>query len=104
METAEKLAFSYNWNNKLDCKAFTTVRIDNSKYQVGGYVEVSLNGKHHSDCKIIDKKTVLFTQFNEFMAHIDTGYSLDEFKGILKKMYKEAEKQTYCILLLKKLT
>ncbi|MBF7091118.1 hypothetical protein IUY40_06160 [Flavobacterium sp. ALJ2] len=37
----EKLEFSTNWNNKLDCKCFTTIRIFNpAKHFRGNQFEV----------------------------------------------------------------
>ncbi len=46
-----KIKFSFNWNNKLENKAFTTIRIHNpNKYKTGNMYEIELNetpkGRH----------------------------------------------------------
>lgn len=41
--TTRSIKFSYNWNQKLNCKAFTTIRIHNDgKYVVGEIYNVYL--------------------------------------------------------------
>lgn len=86
----EQLQFSHNWNNKLTCSAFTTFRLSNvRKYQIGKRLSIMLKGKHLKDVQILDIKTLKLNQVNEFIARIDTGYSLAEFKEIIKKMYKD---------------
>lgn len=90
----DEIAFSYNWNNKLDCKAFTTIRLHNPyKYRVGSFYRVGAIG-HDFNVKIIDIKVIPFGKINEYMARIDTGYSLEECKNIMRKMYSDIEDKT----------
>ena len=82
------LNFSHNWNNKLDCKAFTTLRISN-KFELEETIQIKLKGKPIEgvfQCK--DKRIFKLDDINEFIARLDTGYSASECKEILKKMYK----------------
>ncbi|NQU34246.1 MAG: hypothetical protein HQ521_13530 [Bacteroidetes bacterium] len=85
------ITYSYNWNNKLDCLAFTTIRLRNdNKYFVGAIKECYLHKKYHSKVKIIAIKHFLLSDLNEFMAYIDTGYSREQTIAIIKKMYKNS--------------
>jgi hypothetical protein len=80
------LRFSTNWNNKLQCDTFTTLRLDSDKYKVGEVYKVTLKG-HLKDIRIIDKKVLLLNQINDWIAFIDTGYNRDECINIIKRMY-----------------
>lgn len=81
------LDFTYNWNNKLDCTGFTTIRV-NGNYKVGEIVQVKLNGKPYKRAEIIDKRSFLLHQLTEGTAMIDTGYGKIETINIFQKMYK----------------
>lgn len=83
-----KLNFSYNWNNKLECKAFTTIRLS-SKYNKNEKVIVQLNKVDKFEARIVDVRHFKIDKINEFVAMIDTGYSAAETKDILKKMYSK---------------
>lgn len=85
----EKLDFSYNWNNKLRNRCFTTLRLRNdAKYHKGARFEVSMQGISWGKAKIVDVKILKLDQINEWIARLDTGYSARETKDIIKKMYK----------------
>lgn len=81
------IKYSTNWNNKLDCDSFTTIRLHSNKYQVGKEYTVNLKGKDLKRVKIVDKKVLLLNDINEFIAQIDTGYSRQKCIDIIKKMY-----------------
>ena len=81
------ISFSYNWNNKLDCKSFTTLRLSN-KHKIGDTIIINLKNKKLFNAKIIDKNELYLENINEFIAHIDTGYSRSECQNLIKKMYK----------------
>lgn len=95
------ISFSYSWNNKLDCSAFTTIRIHQpSKYVVGSIYEVNLKGKLHGRYKILDIKHFKLSQINEFVARLDTGYSKEECTSIIKKMYPKVNFETKLLSLI----
>lgn len=96
--------FSYNWNNKLDCKAFTTLRLS-GRFNVGDEVVINLNHLFVSEAVIIGKKTLLLQDLNDYIAYLDTGYNKDECKKILMRMYPEADltKQKIHFYLIKKI-
>lgn len=95
--------FSFNWNNKLDNKAFTTIRLHNpNKYRQGLIYRIELKGefKGRAEMKIIS--TFRAGQLNEITCYLDTGYNKRETLGILQKMYPDIEIETalidYCVL------
>lgn len=99
----EQIKFSYNWNKKLNCKAFTTLRLyDPKKYRIGIEYEVFLIDKMIKKIEIIDIKVVEYKKINNFISYLDTGYSLGETKTILSRMYPFMHKQnqTYFMLIL----
>lgn len=85
----KQLEFSYNWNNKLACDCFTTLRISN-RFDVGELVDISLNDRHLSLGTVIAKTAIRMGAINEFIARLDTGYSAAECKEVLRKMYPGA--------------
>lgn len=98
------IKFSYNWNNKLDCSAFTTIRLHQpKKYIVGQDYEIYLKAPF-CIAKIVAIKQFKISQMNEFMAMIDTGYSVQETIEIIKKMYPniDYENQLFDFILLQK--
>ena len=86
-----QIKFTYNWNNKLHCKAFTTLRLHNDKYVVGQAYEIYLkNGKEWTfkgTAELKAKRTFKKSRINEFIAFLDTGYSSGKCQEIIGKMY-----------------
>lgn len=91
----ETIPFSYNWNNKLDCKAFTTIRLYNpAKHKPGTKVDPVLKGVSKGVGTIVDVKPFLLEQLNPYMSYLDTGYSVEECKKIIVRMYSSIDFKT----------
>lgn len=94
--------FSYNWNNKLNCNSFTTIRRYNpDKYCTGKVHQVMMKtrGRWNTDfgkAEIIDVKCLTLRQIasNEYVCRLDTGYSAKKTEDILKKMHKGINKDS----------
>ncbi|GIW67773.1 MAG: hypothetical protein KatS3mg096_641 [Candidatus Parcubacteria bacterium] len=100
----QTINFNYNWNNKLNCKSFTTIRPKSSKYKIGEKYKIMLKNQFLYDAVIVDIRTFKLDKVNEFIARIDTGYSKEECVDIMKKMYGEnAENLEYFLILLSRL-
>ena len=85
----DTISFSYNWNNKLQCKFFTTIRALNPfKYHVGVKHEVVLKGDWLGIAEVVSVKAIYGRDINEYISGLDTGYSVDETLKILSRMYK----------------
>lgn len=94
METTK---FQYNWNKKLGCDCFTTLRLTNpEKYRVGSRHKIMLyergTWRDYGFATVQDRRVLRINQLNTFICLIDTGYGVDETKDILYKMYKDKVK------------
>lgn len=81
------IKFSYNWNKKLCCTCFTTLRINN-KHNIGDVVMITLKGKERGLATVVDKKELNLDGITNALAYIDTGYNAEDTKKLLMKMYK----------------
>lgn len=96
-----EIGFSYNWNNKLGCNSFTTIRLHQpNKYQLNQVYQIKLKGEYLFDAQIIAIKPFMYNNLNEFIAHLDTGYSAEECKNIILKMYPNVNFETTTISLI----
>lgn len=80
------LKFTYNWNNKLDCDCYTTIRLSNF-YNINDLIFVEMKGRETEQCKIIGKIKTKIDKLTELVSLLDTGYSRMNTIGIIKKMY-----------------
>lgn len=104
--TNHSITFSTNWNKKLDCQAFTTFRVHNpAKYAQGIECDIILKGEVIAKAVIIGVRTLKLEQINEFIAYLDTGYSVKDFKKIVRTMYKgkDVNSMKFDFVLLKKI-
>ena len=86
------LEFSTNWNNKLDCKAFTTLRIYNPKQHFAGRkVKISLKEHDRGTGRIEAVKSFHINKLSPYISYLDTGYSVEECKNIMKRMYSKVD-------------
>ncbi|MFN4254559.1 MAG: hypothetical protein ACK4Q5_06095 [Saprospiraceae bacterium] len=91
MSQTNRFDFSTNWNNKLSCAAFTTLRLS-GRFAVGDRGEVWLKDTFLGVVEVIDKKRFESPAvINEWVAQLDTGYSADETRNILARMYRDVQ-------------
>jgi hypothetical protein len=81
------IKFSYNWNNKLNCNFFTTIRKRNNYYVAGDIYKVFCNEKFCFEAKIIHISTLQIADLTEKISLHDTGYPLSETKIMLQRMH-----------------
>lgn len=89
------LHFSYNWNNKLDCYSFSTVRLCNpKKYELLDLFEVTLyQGKLNPKvsmgvARLQVVKYFLLEDVTAGISFIDANMTCLEFQLLIKQMYK----------------
>ena len=81
--------FSRNWNGKLNCDCFTTIRLANrAKYYSGARGMVRLDGKPRGMATVLQCKPFLLAELNEFTSRIDTGLSMSDCSAMIRMMYK----------------
>jgi hypothetical protein len=90
MQQLPFIPFTTNWNNKLDCKAFTTIRIRNDeKYKIGHKYCITLNKLPQFVAEIVSITHFQLNSITPAMSYLDTGYGTEETKKIIEKMYKK---------------
>ncbi len=85
----KQLTFYTNWNNKLGCNIFTTMRLESNKYTIGELYNLKLKGVDIGVVEILDIKKFWLHDLKEWVALIDTGYNKDECIDLIKKMYSK---------------
>lgn len=89
MATVQNLRFSHNWNHKLLCNYWTTLRLWNAKkYQVGYVYEVYLKDEFLGQAELVSMRRTKASKLNQFVCGLDTGYSVPQTQEILSRMYK----------------
>lgn len=86
------MKFTFNWNNKLFCKYFTSIRpYFKDRFNQGEIVKViySYRSKNFviGQCKIVYSANVLFNEIPEILWIIETGYSEETSIKIFKQIY-----------------
>lgn len=98
-----KLIFSYNWNNKLDGKRYTTLRLHNPKYKTGEIFEIFLGKRFKHKARIVEVRCMHLSELTEMQASLDTGYSRQETLKIIRTMYKNkslnVDKEVFVLVL-----
>mgnify|MGYP000081770447 CR=1 FL=1 len=82
----QNLDFSTNWNHKLTCGIFSTLRMS-GRFDLDQIVEVTLSNKLLGTATCIHKERIPITLLSDAQCYLDTGYGYDETVGILAKMY-----------------
>jgi len=101
----DEIKFSYNWNNKLHCTYFTTLRLRNDrKYQKGRNYRITVKGETIGEAIIQEIRHFKINQLNDYITGIDMGYDSRTGVEIIKKMYATVswEDQELSFILLKK--
>ena len=91
----QNLEFNQNWNGKLDCDCFTSIRLGNSKKYAVGYTYRVCIVQHERVLKTyprlvtcVAKISLKMNAFTDYMCHLDTGTSVEETKAILRDLYR----------------
>lgn len=95
------LNFSTNWNSKLCCEYFTTIRQSNPSRNSGIEMEVFLKGHALGRVVIVTKVKLRMAAITDFMTCLDTGYPIAEARKIFRKMYPGADDPLMDFILLK---
>lgn len=105
-----RLTFSHNWNKKLDCDVFSTIRLWNPNlYYEGKFVEIWDNSTTPGRFKGRGKYELVspfkLNQLKPAAAMLDTGYSLPETLAMIRKIYskvEDLEKKDFAYIIVRK--
>lgn len=81
------IKFNRNYNNKLNCNSFTTIRLHSDQFCKGLNYTIMLGKKNYGVATLKEKRTLRLDQLNEFISHVDAGIGLDEFAELIKTFY-----------------
>ncbi len=84
----DTIKFSNQWNGKLKCKVFTTIRLKSFKYQIGKTFRIELNGEYIGKATIKGMRILQLNKINEFISLLDAGLEPPQMVNMLKTMYK----------------
>lgn len=88
----DKLTFSYNWNNKLNCNSFSTIRLYNpDKYFIGAKFVVQAKGFDNFNVEVKAVTPFFLSNINDSIAYIDTSYDSLRCKEIILTMYRNTK-------------
>lgn len=91
-----RIKFIKNWNNKLNCDYWTTIRlytIEKYNYykrnQIVSKFDVMVNDRNYYKANLIDIQVMPFVLINDYVAYTDAGMSKDELFNMMEKMYSK---------------
>lgn len=91
------LKFSQNWNNKLDCDYFTTIRLYNKEkydyyfdiFKNKEEIAILLNNKEKCIARIVDIEVRLMRDISDFSVMVDVGADRHTFEMLMSSMYSK---------------
>jgi len=86
----KRLVFSKNWNNKLLCFVFTTIRPNSNKYKEGDIIDVRINERFFCYAKVLGIQVKTISELIAAGHHrVDTGLSGKEFFELMDSFYSK---------------
>lgn len=85
------ISFSNNWNNKLTCNSFSTIRLIAQWHKPGIIVNVNFQDMFAFRCTIMTVARIKASQLSNAACYLDTGYNKEETINILLKMYRHKD-------------
>lgn len=85
----EKIEFSENRNGKLNCQAFTMLRLHNpAKYAVGAIKQIYLRGVWKGDAKVIQVNRIKLNEISPFISKLDAGVEPEQLRQTLRATFR----------------
>jgi hypothetical protein len=94
------LKFSTNWNNKLNCTVFSTIRKHTHNVNIGDICDIELKGAVIKHAQCIHTEVMPFRDLNWATLAVDTGYLAGAIT-IFKNFGIDTDKDSVKILILK---
>lgn len=91
-----KLPFQKNWNSKLNCDIFTTIR--SYPLAVGQEVEVQLKGQTQYIAVCLGSQQIGLSEIPDYVISTDTGYPAEKGREILRSFAGYDPKRTMYVL------
>jgi hypothetical protein len=103
------LNFTRNWNNKLSCGQFTTIRRHRSDLHEGMDLDIMLDGRRLYLANIPRITTQPFRNIPQITVMTDTGYDYTDSLEIFRRFFRCPDKESLLntetdVILLKRIT
>jgi hypothetical protein len=86
----ERIEFSKNWNNKLLCDVFSTIRPSYKKYDVDEVFDIRIGERFFCYAKVLKSENITLKEIIFSGAHlVDTGLNGKDFFGLMSNMYSK---------------
>ena len=86
----ERIEFSQNWNNKLLCDVFTTIRPFYKKYSIDEVFDVRIGERFFCYAKILKSENKTLKEIISSGVYLtDTGLDEKNFFGLMSNMYSK---------------
>jgi hypothetical protein len=93
-EITRTIKFNQNWNEKLNCRAFTTIRAPAEGHQVGNNYRVLLKGQKLGVAEVKSIRQFRLHELTDGCALLDTGYLADQAISLVRQLnYRYINKQ-----------
>lgn len=102
----ERLEFEENFNGKLNCRCFTTIRLHHPvRNAIGAVKQIYLKGIWKGNAKILQASTITLDRINLPMAKLNSGLMPEECRRLIRNLYRnrpginwEAQQLDYLLL------
>lgn len=92
MKEIQRVDFQENWNNKLLCSYFTTIRPVSNKYKIGNRYAIYLRERFYCYADVIEIDTLSIQDIIEKKIHLlDTGKDQKEFIELMNSFYNKTK-------------
>lgn len=92
------LKFTSNFNSKLNCRAFTTIRPRNDKKFILNHIyDIELKGNIIYTAQIISINHFMLLSLTDSMAYLDCGYNKNDTIKMIEKIYMKSINDVYNI-------
>jgi hypothetical protein len=93
MSQQNLIIFNHNWNNKLDCNCFTSIRLNSNKFIINENYSCLLKSNKNvqinkGTVRLVAKYITYLDKLTDLTCYLNTGYSAEETKNIIRSMYK----------------
>ena len=86
----EKIEFSKNWNNKLLCDVFTTIRPAYKSYNTGEAFDIRIGTTHFCYARVLKSENKTLRDIISAGIHLfDTRLNEKEFLALMSTMYSK---------------
>lgn len=84
----KEINFNENYNNKLNCRYYTTIRKKNNKYEIGDICSIKLNDKFLHKAMIMNINFINVNDIikNETFLQLDTGLEFSKSQELFNKL------------------